>query len=172
MDDNLELRSPLVAFPRRQHDHHFASSTGSRRPSRSEFLTHLAQRLFPPRWISPSSFLSDRCHDGSSTFSPLIDKCGRISFPVLFARDHIATVSWKERKNFQGRRIFSSTWMLRIFFANSKVQSQLKFFFIRRRWNFRENPASTSGSTVSWFYGAVICYGTRLAQDIPGVFAS
>lgn len=44
IDDSSRIRnrSPLVAFPRRQHDHHFASSTGSRRPSQS-FLTHLAK---------------------------------------------------------------------------------------------------------------------------------
>lgn len=57
IDDSSRIRnrSPLVAFPRRQHDHHFASSTGSRRPSQS-FLTHLAK--VPP--MDPLFLVSQR----------------------------------------------------------------------------------------------------------------
>ena len=91
IDDSSRIRnnrSPLVAFPRRQHDRHFASSTGSRRPSPS-FLTHLAN--VPPMDPLSHSLLSDLCLE-SSTFSPPLSLSLSVSsIPfVPYAGDHIS----------------------------------------------------------------------------------
>lgn len=104
IDDNLELRSPLVAFPRRQHDHHFARGRALHRDP--------IFNPFGPPTSSPSmdslallSFLSD-LYPGSSTFSPpLIGKHGRI-FSSVVVRDHIV---WRKRNIISKETNFSET---------------------------------------------------------------
>lgn len=55
IDDNLELRSPLVAFPRRQHDHHFARGRALHRdPIFNPFGP-------PPRSIHSSRYSAKLC---------------------------------------------------------------------------------------------------------------